>query len=283
MPIDPARLAGTLSEIVTNLPFILQATQIIVYIFLILFLGSIAIVGYRGFLSFWKRLLLRIIFGFLCLISAVSLADFIPFFNQGIYQLFHISMLVAGILSSIVFAFSLYIISMRIPRSEAIKARIRELEEKLDKIKDKKPPEHRFFNPFAIVGTLIIVVFLLFVLINFHGFPSFSQDIYSFFGFSQEDMENIGSMLGDIEGFQDIEGCNEIMNVLSQNADLLTDPNVWETYINYDLQAKMKSETGADIAGLQKAEQNGTAIILGIVNATSYCIATENDICYCKK
>ncbi len=283
MAIDPAQLAGTLSELITNLPLILQVTQIVIYIFLILFLGSIVVIGYRGFLPFWKRFLLRIAFGFLCLISGISLAGFMPVFNEGIFILFQTSMFAAGILSSVVFAVSLYLISLRIPRSDVIKAKIKKLEEKLSKVKEKKPPKRRVLDPFMIGGTLIMVVFLLFVLINFQGFPSFSQDIYSFFGFTQEDIENIGGVLGGLEGFQDTEGCTEIKNLLLQDLNLLSDPAVWETYINDVLKTEMENEIGMVIAGLQKTEQDGKVIIIGIVDINNICIATEDEVCYCRK
>jgi hypothetical protein len=284
MAIDPAQLAATLSELIANLPLILQVTQILIYIFLILFLGSIAIIGCRLFLPFWKKILLRIALGFLCLISGISLAGFMPIFNEGIFILLQTSMIVAGILSSVVFAVSLYLISLRIPRSEMIKAEMERLEKKLNKARKKKPIKRRFLDISLVAGTLIIAVFLIFVVINFQGFPSFSQDIYSFFGFSPEDMENIGGVLGGLGGAQNMSaGCTDIMNFIAQNPDMLSDLSIWETHTNDNLKAEMENETGTDIAVMQRAEQDGKVIILGIVDTSNFCIATEDEVCYCMK
>lgn len=282
MAIDPTQLAATLSELTANLPLILQATQMVVYIFLVLFLGSIAVIGCRLVLPFWKRFLLRIALGFLCLVSGISLAGFMPVFNEGLFRLFQTSMFAAGILSSVVFAVSLYLISLRIPKSEMIKARIEKLEKKLSKVRKKKPIKRRFLDIGLIAGVLIIAVFLIFVVINFKGFSSFSQDIYSFFGFSPEDIQNIGGALGGLERSQNIPGCTEIMNIIIQNPDMLSDLSIWETYINNDLKARMEEDIGMSIAGMQKAEQNGRVIILGIVNINSICIATQDEVCYCR-
>ena len=281
MAIDPSQLAGTISELIKNLPFILQATQIVTYIFLVLFFGSIAVTGCRGMIPFWKNLLFRVVFGFLSLVCGISLAGFVPI-SQGLLRLFQMPMLIAGLISSVVFAAGLYAIHLRIPKSEIIKARIKKLEEKLGKIGEKEPQKQKPLQPVTVAGTLMIVVLLLFALINFRGFPSYSDEIYSFFGFSPEDMQSIGGALGGFEGFSETGACAELLGAIAQNTSALADPGIWETYVNNGLKSQMESEAGAAIQGLQKTELGGETVIIGIVNATSYCIATESEVCYCK-
>jgi hypothetical protein len=110
MALDVTGLLDTLPMMLSAMPMLFQAMEVIGYVFLIFFFGSIAVKGIRSRMSFIFRFFLRISFGFLCIISASVLEPFLPF-GGGIFQLFQVNLMVAGVISGAVFAAGLYMLT----------------------------------------------------------------------------------------------------------------------------------------------------------------------------
>lgn len=191
---------GEMAGLLQNLPEIMFWAQIAIYIFLIFFFGSIAMKGYKGYLQGKLHLLLRIGSGFVCLVTGIGLSSFLPFVSENmILKISQIDLIIGGAISSIVLLVSLYIITLRFPRSAVIKKNIEALEKKLAKTKDR-PPSPRKIDPFMIIGAVIIIVFLIISLMNFRGFPNMTEDMLSQLGITPEELSQMGDLLGGTGG-----------------------------------------------------------------------------------
>jgi len=98
-----------ISGIIAFLPYL----QIFWYIMLSLFFGSIALMGYRGFLPSWLKWLTKVGIGFLCVICGLGMAALIPLMS--LLEAMQLDMLIGGIVAGIIFAVSINIISYRMP------------------------------------------------------------------------------------------------------------------------------------------------------------------------
>jgi len=181
-----------LMGILGSLPQIMGTVQIIVYIFLVLFFGSIAIIGYRGYLGFLFKLLLRLGAGFLSLLGGLAIGSSIPFLNGSIFKLFQLDMIVGGILSSAVFAVSFYLLSFWM-KAGNIEQQIKRLENKLGRMKKRAERPKMLM----IIGAVVFVAFLVYIMLNFRGFPNLQEDIFSSLGIS-DDVANMMNRFGSM-------------------------------------------------------------------------------------
>lgn len=197
--------AGML-ELINQLPQLLFITQIIFYVFFILFFGSIAVKFYRAYMHWSLKLLLRISIGFLCIISATVISGFFQMLNTGLYALMQADLLIAGLVSAIIFGIGLFFISYKREDAEKLKNIINKLQKRIEKAEKYK---YRTINKFSIIGIVVIIGFVTYSLLNFHGLPDINEDIYSITGISEEDLQNISALLGreEIGGVKIPSGC----------------------------------------------------------------------------
>jgi hypothetical protein len=121
-------MAFDMMQLLEMLPQLLATVQIIIYVFLSWFFGSIAIRGMKYRLSFPIKIGLTFGLGFACMVAGTALPVAFNIMQTGILKAFQVDSLIFGIIISIVFAMCLYMIS-----KEAKGVGHKELSEKLAK------------------------------------------------------------------------------------------------------------------------------------------------------
>jgi hypothetical protein len=294
---------GAMAGLLQNLPEIMFWAQIVIYIFLILFFGSIAMKGYKGYLHWAIHLLLRIGTGFVCLITGIGLSSFLPLVSENmILKITQIDLIIGGAISSLVLLASLYIITLRFPRSAVINKKIEALRKTLAKTKDR-PPSPGKLDPFIIVGVAIIAVFLVISLMNFRGFPNMTEDMLSQLGITPEELDQLGSVLGGTGGnggLEDllpegvvIEGgkpiseqspeCTSAILATASIQDQLQDPEflMSHSYSNNAIKSMIERESGKTVTTMFRVTEGGSDIIIAVTEDMFSCFATPNELCLC--
>ncbi len=95
------------------LPQILFIAQIVTYLLLAWFLGSLAFRGMRKKIPLPIKIIAMLGIGFLCLIIGVVLGDYMFFFKGTILQTFQIDLFLGGLIGSIAVALALYMITRK--------------------------------------------------------------------------------------------------------------------------------------------------------------------------
>ncbi len=130
-------------QMLQMIPQILGMLQIVVYIFLAWFLGSLAMKGMKKRFGLAVRILLSFGLGFLCLIGGTVIPSFFGLFQDGFMRMLQIDLFVGGIIMSVVFGVSLYMITRKSGKgslkkiNEKLRERIKILEGSLFKSKVK--------------------------------------------------------------------------------------------------------------------------------------------------
>jgi len=283
--INPAQMAASLSDIIANLPSILDTLQTISYLLLVFFFGSIAIIGFRIYAPFWKRLILRVVFGCLSLFSGVAIARFMPLPDNIIIKLMQADVLAGGIVAAIIFAVALFILSKALSSEETLKKAIAKLQNRLRKELSKPKPKNGFSSPYFLAGVVIIALFLLFSAFNFTGFPSLQEELLSAFGMTEDDFELLENVLQNVKGINMPDGiadmpgsCYELLGSVGSNPDSmgqLTD------YSNPDLKSLIEQETGEDVIDMKRTYVDGDSVIVTITSEGNTCLSTETELCVC--
>jgi len=276
--LDPAQFSGSISEIISELPLFLQTVQTVFYIFLVLFFGSIAVTGFRVYAPFWKRFLLRLVFGLLALFSGIAIRGLIPLPGLIFIKLMQLDIILGGIIASVVFAISLLLISRTVSAEDTLKRAIDGLYDKLKKEQSRHKPDNALKSPHFIAGVLIIVAMLLFSAANFTGLPSMQENVLSTFGISPEDWGEISKLASSMQS----EGCSEVTGVLLRHKDDLQDI-LTGSYENPSLESLMSNEAGEEVLALQRGEAEGVVFVLGVTASGTTCVGTENRVCFCQK
>lgn len=284
--IDPTTLAASLSEIVANLPVILDTLQNVTYILLVLFFGSIAIIGFRIYAPFWKKLVLRMAFGFLSLFTGAAIAGFMPLPDNIIIKLAQIDLLAGGILSSIIFAVCLYILSKALSSEDTIKKAIERLQAMLKKEQARPKPKNTWSSPFFLAGVVIVALFLIFSAANFRGFPSFQESLMEAFGLTQDDFESLSNVLDKVKDMDLPEGiaempneCYDLLSAMDQNPESVAR---LVDYSNPTLKSAIESSTGQPVLDMKQAYVQGSIVIVAITADGMTCIASETELCICR-
>ncbi|MBN2042271.1 MAG: hypothetical protein JW754_00530 [Candidatus Aenigmarchaeota archaeon] len=100
-------------SILGMLPQILAIMQIIVYVFLAWFFGSLAIKGMKKHFGFAIKVVLAFGIGFLCLLGGTVLPRLFGLFQDGFFRMIQLDILVGGIIMSVVFAIALYLMTRK--------------------------------------------------------------------------------------------------------------------------------------------------------------------------
>lgn len=305
--VDPSSL-GAMAGLIQNLPAIMPWMQAVIYIFLILFFGSIAIRGYKGYLSGRIHFLLRVGSGFVCLVTGIGLSPLLPIVSENtILKITQVDLIIGGIISSIVLLISLYIITLRFPRTLVVKKRIEKLQEKLTKTKDRRPSSRRV-DPFMIIGAVIIIVFLAVSLMNFRGFPDITSDLLSQLGITPEEFSQLGGMLGGLEGgaggtggglegllpegvvieggkplAEQSQACTSVMLAMVSIQNQLQNPEflMSHSYSNNAIKSMIERESGKTVVQMFRVTEGGRDIIIGLTEDMFSCIATSSELCMC--
>lgn len=275
-------MAGTLVGIFQMLPTMLSFAQILIYIVAILFFGSIAIWGYRGFLTRARRLLLRIVLGAICIVTGVAIASLMPLDNA-LLKLLQLDSFIGMLVSSIVLLVALKLMTLNVPYSTVIRERIRCLEEKLAERKDKdaKMPEDRLRHPATIIGLALFLGFLGFSLLNFHGFPDMKQNIFSTLGISESDMNKINDAFSQYMNSPLANlstNCIAAMQEVQGKGDLLKNP---PAYTNAALKSEIEEKSGEPVSEMYRVDSSGKTLIIAVLGSNRQCFATPEEFCIC--
>lgn len=283
--LDPAQMAASLSEIVANLPAMLNALQAVTFLLLVLFFGSITIVGFRIYMPLWKNLLVRVVFGFLSLFSGSAIAGFMPVPDNLIVKLAQIDMVVGGVVAAVFFAVSLFVLSKAISSEDTIKRAIEKLQKALKKEHDRPKPKNTLSNPYFLAGAVMIALFLILSAANFTGFPSLQEEVMGAFGMTQDDFESLSGMLQNVKDMDIPQGigdmpneCYGLLNALGNNPDSMSSLS---EYNNPQLEAKIEQETGEDVLDMKRTTVDGQTAIVAVTTGGNTCIASENELCVC--
>lgn len=252
-----------LGTIMANLPMILGIVQIVMYVLISFFFGSIIIRGYRGFLPFWMKIPLMLVFGFLCLVVGSSLGAFIPVPSP--FDAFWADIFIGIIITSIVFLIGLNIFSYRLPwLIDGFENRVNHFEKKISKLRSGE--KLLFMTPMRIIGMVIFFGFLIFGLVTFSGLPSLTESMMSLTGI---DMDTT-SMSAE---------CQAMTSSVYANLGALMNQDTTPTfYTNPTLQTAMEQGCGESILALAKYDLD-TPVVIGITASGKLCLGTETEYC----
>lgn len=271
---DAASMVGILAGLFQMLPLIFSTMQILVYVVAILFFGSIAVKGYKGFLAWHKKLLLRIVLGAICVVSGISITPLLRIDNT-LFKLAQLDMFAGMLISSIILLISMRLITLNIPFSLVLKEKIRRLQEKLEKRKDKdaKIPENRIKHPATIIGLIIFIGFIAFSLFNFHGFPDMQHSIFSALGISESDMNKISQAMSQY-------ACVSVVQEIGKNESLMANYNQY-IYTNPNTKSMIEHGSNDTVSEMYRLESNGKVLIISALSSGRKCYSTETEICTC--
>jgi hypothetical protein len=109
---------ASILSLLEMLPQLLNILQIIVYVILAWFFGSIALKGLKKHLIIPFRIVLSFCVGFLCLICGVVIAGYVPFMQDPFFKLFQIDITIGSLIASVIFAFALYLITRKFEKTD---------------------------------------------------------------------------------------------------------------------------------------------------------------------
>ncbi len=250
-----------ISGLLSFMPYL----NILWYIVWILFFGSIAMMGYRGFLRWYLKWPIRIGLGFVSIIAGIGLGVLIPI--DGIPMASFAKMFIGGLISGIVFAIALNIISYRMPGLiGGFENRVEHFQNKIKALKKDGPL--KVITPTRIIGIALFCGFLIFSLINFTGFPTFENEV--------------NSMIGDMTGMDmdDMSAsCQALVNSLYSNIDVLTG-SIPSPYNNPTMKAAYEQGCGESISGMYIFNSINPPIVIGQTsNQNVICLGSQTEFC----
>jgi uncharacterized membrane protein YkoI len=105
-------MAGaSLLDIIDILPQLMLIAQTVMYFVLAWVFGSLAFRGMKKHISFLIKIIAMLGTGFVCLIVGTVLKNYILFFRGTIFESIQLDLFLGGLISSIAFAFALYMIT----------------------------------------------------------------------------------------------------------------------------------------------------------------------------
>ncbi len=283
---DISGLLSIAPAMMRDLPQILNGMQIVFYIVLILGFGSIIVKGYRGYAHFAIRMLMRLGFGFVALVCGIGISGIIPAFSDNTFYMMIQSMIINPslgiIISTIVLTISLYMISHNIFNVPGIRKQIEKLQNKLKKAEEIASRGINRLNPVRIGGIAILVIFLIVSLINFQGFPSMGDDLFSFIGLTPEDVEDLTGYMDDMGlGGDAPEGCVPTLTLIEAN---LEDFMASRLPVSGDQAVKsmIESGSGMNMVMVYQVTHDQRNFFLGISgDGSNVCSATHDTFCGC--
>jgi len=271
----------------TNIPMIFEQLQVIIllsdimfYVVGILFFGSIARKGFRGYLNFTFSFGLRVVTGLISMVGGIALRVYFPQLSAGIFQIFNADILAGALVSSIILLIGLYLISFRLFNLNALEKLKDKIEERIKKAKKMKKIKRGPKDPVKIIGIAIIIGLVAFSLINLKELPLASDGFLSFIGMSREEFTGLSEQfenLKDMEGPLP-EGCDSMLLILqSIGSDLTALPESSDTSVI----SLLESGSESSIVDVRETEFSGTTYYIGTTRNNNICHATQELFCGC--
>ena len=285
---DISGLLSVAPAMMRDLPQILNGMQIIFYVVLILGFGSIIVKGYRGHAHFAIKMLMRLGFGFVALVCGIGISGIIPAFSNNTFYTIIQSMIINPflgiIISTIVLTVSLYMISHNIFNVPGIKKQIEKLQNKLKKAEEIASKGISKLTPVRIGGIVILIIFLIISLINFHGFPSMGDDLFSLIGLTPEDVEDLSGYMDDIGlggGGDAPEGCAPTLTLIQANLEDFMASRL-PTSSDQAVKSMIESGSGMSMVMIYQVTHDQRNFFLGISgDGSNVCSATQDTFCGC--
>lgn len=253
-------------------PEIMIPVHILTYVILLLFFGYISLIGYRGYLKRWQRLVLTISSGAVCLFGAIWLSPLIPFLDNLFMQVALMDVVIGGLISSVIMLAIFYIISFRFSRIRVIKKKVEKLQAELDSTRDRVPSSMAV-DPLIIVGIIIAAVFIGFSIANFTGFPTLTERL-----FAQTNLTFEGRPITDQS-----QNCIEAMASLVSIQGQIQDPQFLmdHLYENEDVKSVIEGESGKTVTQMLRITEGGREVIIALTDDEYSCLATPDELCTC--
>ena len=252
-----------INEALVILPQIMQYIQLIGYVVMALFFGSIAMKGWKGYLPWHLKLAARLGAGFLCVLSGVSIGPFITGLRSGILRVFQLDLITVGIISAILFSVAFFLISSKSEAAlESLKRHVKKTENKIKKM--GVPPKGMTIHKWA--GIAIIAALVALSAVTFRGFPgNAAQELFKSMGLPEE----IANLSPE---------CMSAFMAMTSMGQKVENPPLYE---NAALKSIIEQGSGKTVFEMYRLENEGRVIIAAKTTEDKTCFATEAEFCMC--
>jgi hypothetical protein len=271
---------SALPALLEQLPELFLLSDVLFYVFGVLFFGSLAVKGFRGYMHFIPFFGLRVLMGIVSMMGGLSLKGFFPFLNSGIYQLFRADILAGSFVSSLILAGGLYLISFRLINVNSLKKRVDEMQSRIEKAKKMPSKMLGWRDPLKMAGVGILVVFVGFSAVGFRGFPSISEGFLSFIGITRDDLTELSRQFeGASLQEEDLPpGCMGVMGILQAAGPDITKLQKSE---NMDVIQIIEDGSASSVLDMRIAAVGGKEYFLAVTEGQKICSATRSLFCGC--
>jgi len=259
-------------EFLRELPTILFWLQILGYILLIMFFGSISVKGFRGYANYFIKLGSRFGLGLLALITGYALSNVLPIFQEGFFSMLQADVFIFGLISAIILYFAVFMITFNIMNAEGIAVQIKKLQEKLKKaaeIKGKK------IAPISIIGMVVLIALIVISVLFFRGFPSMIEEI----GLTEDDLNTLADEIDAISGQGDLP--DECVSLVILARDIGVEDLMSSPHEDAAAAALMEEYTGSTVLQTYIVTYDGKDIIIGVTVDEHVCSVLNGELCEC--
>lgn len=266
-----AGLAEQLPLLLKELPTLLLLSDVVFYVFGILFFGSIAVRGFRGYLHPAAHFGLRILLGMVSVVGGMAMTSLFSFLSSGAYGLLNLDTLAGSLLSSLILAGGLYLVSFRLIDVPSLKKRIRRMEERIKRGQAVAAEKRGWKDPVKVIGILIIAGLVGFSLLQFKGFPRPSEELLSSIGISPGDLEGLKALGGGTQG------CAAALTLLQSLGNFDNLPPVTDT----GQKSIFEREAHSRVTDMRKAFVEGEDYTVALTEGQQICYSKQSQFCDC--
>jgi hypothetical protein len=294
MAVDITSLLQTLPDMVRTLPFYLNLFQLMFYATLTFTLGGLIIRAFGGYIPYFMKILGRLVFGFLALVTGLGIAWIIPSLSEiyifQVMQELFLDVAIGAAISACILFVTLKMASYHLYNVAFIRRRIedlRNLEEKALKIQQTERAKRKtgLRHPVRMIGIAAMGIYIAFGLVGFYGFPSFMKEI----GITEEDLgafaDQIDNLMGEYGGtIADIirsptsmQDCTKAVGIIDNNEALSS----LQPYDNSTIRAMVEEFSGETVNEMYSVQLEGKLYILAIT-PNQGCVSSTRVVCMCK-
>ncbi len=294
-----------MADTIGSFPIILNFIPIvwnIVYLSTILTTSWVIMKGFRGYLTWHMKLLVRIGLGSLALLCTISLVNLLPVMGSGIlkYVFNIINFFAAGVISTIILTVSVFLISNKIYNIKEMENSMNKLRNKIMKAKSVekdfsgKSRFRRLLRPINLSGIVVLTVLLLIALSSFRGFPDHTKNVQDAIAETLSEQgvnsEMLKAFCSFMEGYNQTGGFSDDCAgplELVQSVNNLSLSNVLEIgnklsiYVDSSIESLIESSSGQNVEFMYRIEYKQRVYALALTSGQSVCSATGSKFCGC--
>ena len=176
-------------------------------------------------------------------------------------------------------------ISHNIFNIPGIKNHIKKFEEKMKKAEEVAANAAQLkgikkIGLIRVIGVAVLAVFLVISLINFQGFPSISDEMFSFIGITPEDIDELAEYMDKIPGSANIpENCVPILTLIEANYNAILSDSLPES-TDEGIKTMIETGSGFSIEKVFEISHEQNTHYIG-VEKDNLCSATASEFCEC--